>query len=120
MANKPIKEISKRKYIVFLGVFLCLLSLILFLNAGFVSKGLSFSFTYVLGFSSYILYGLLFAEGVFLIAKNKGISLLANKYFWFAVVFVVGLSGFITYLLVDQKELILSFIPSRSSVAIKT
>ena len=112
MAKKPIKEISKRKYVVFLGTFLCLLSLILFLNAGFVSKGLSFSFTYVLGFTSYILFGLIFAEGVFLIAKNKGISLLTNKYLWFSVVLVVGLSGLATYLLVEQESAILSFIDS--------
>ena len=118
MAKKTIKEFSKKTYLVFVGILLCLLSIILFLNAGYAAKGLSFSFTYVLGFTSYVLYGILLAEGIFLIFKNKGMGFLTNKYFWFSVVLVIGLSGLVTYLLVDQDGLgkYLSFINSKNEI----
>ena len=118
MAKKPIKEFSKKTYIVFIGILLCLLSIILFLNAGYAAKGISFSFTYVLGFTSYILYGIIFAEGIFLIFKNKGMGLLTCKYFWFAIVLIIGLSGLVTYFLVDQKEMYLSFINSEKEISL--
>ena len=116
MAKKPIKEISKKTYLIFIGILLCLLGISLVLNAGYCARGVSFSFTYVLGFTSYLLYGLLFAEGIFLIIKKKGMGLLTNKYFWFAIVLVVGLSGLVTYVLVDQTDKYISFINGQKEI----
>lgn len=109
MSNRNIKEISKKAYRIFIGIFLCLLGVSLCLNAGLCAKGLSFSFSYVLGLGSFLLYTFLFVEGVILMLKNKSFSALSNKYFWFAIIFLIGASGLVTYILVDQSALYLSF-----------
>ena len=117
MANKNIKEFSKKTYLIFIGILLCLLSVSLCLNAGYCAKGISFSFTYVLGFTSLLLYALVFVEGIFLIINGKGIRLITNKYFWFSIVLVIGLSGLATYIIVDQTKF-LSFVSNENEIDI--
>ena len=109
MSNRNIKEISKKAYRIFIGIFLCLLGITLGLNAGYAAKGVSFSFAFVLGLGSYLFYALLFVEGVFLIIRNKGMSIITSKYFWFAVILFIGATGLASYLLVDQSTSYLSF-----------
>ena len=67
MPSKKKLEISKRSFTLFIGILLCLFSIMLILNVGYVARAISFPFLYVFGFGAYLLYLLFFINGFCLI-----------------------------------------------------
>lgn len=69
--EKEIKEISNKKLRVVIGIFVCLFSVILFINTTAFPRVFTFVFAYLFGFASYLVYIALYVLGMFLIFGNK-------------------------------------------------
>ncbi len=76
MAKEKKKFVPKKKYFTYFGgIALCLLSIILIVNIGVVSRLLTFVPLALFGIVQYVFYGLLYAEGIYLLFKEKSIKI---------------------------------------------
>ena len=73
---------NKNHYFVFIGLFLCLITLILCLNTGPVARVLSTPFTYALGSCSYLVYIAFNLLGLRFIFVRKLLKIKINVYFF--------------------------------------
>ncbi|MCR5505462.1 MAG: DUF87 domain-containing protein [Bacilli bacterium] len=73
--KNKVHQVNKRTVAFFLGVALCLLSVILVMNVGYVARGIAFPFFYLFGTGSYILYLWMYAVGISLLFRGKGIKI---------------------------------------------
>lgn len=88
-SNKPVRKIEKKTFTFFGGIALCLFSVVLILNVGYVARFLALPFTYLFGLCSFILYIALYGIGLFLFFKEKMVKIKVNN-------FVIG--GFIIFI----------------------
>ncbi len=71
---KQIKDIPMNKIKFCLGLMLCLLSIILVIDAGYVARTFNFIFYFLFGFGLYFIYLIMFLSGIYLMFfKNKKI-----------------------------------------------
>lgn len=80
--NKPIKKIELKHFTFFGGIALCLFSVILILNVGYVARFFAIPFTYLFGLGSYVIYIGLYAIGLYLFFKEKGFKFKFNNFFF--------------------------------------
>lgn len=93
------KESTKSNSVkIFFGIFLCLISAVMFLNIGYLGRTLSFIFTFVLGQASYFLYGLLFIIGVINTINPKKRNLGGSRYIAGIIFVLLGASSLFSYL----------------------
>ena len=97
MKEKKPFTANKNHFYVFIGLFLCLFSIILVLNTGVVARVLSTPFTFVFGSLSYFLYVAINILGLRLIFAKKGIKLKFNSYFLASLLLYVSISMFFTH-----------------------
>ena len=88
---------NKNHFYVFIGLFLCLLSVVLVLNTGIVARILSTPFTFVFGSLSYFLYIAINILGLRLIFIKKGIRIKFNSYFLATLILIISVSMFFTH-----------------------
>ena len=88
---------NKNHFYVFIGLFLCLLSVILVLNTGVVARVLSTPFTFVFGSLSYFLYIAVNVLGLRLIFAKKGIKIKFSSYLLASLILFISLSMFFTH-----------------------
>ena len=81
---------NKNHFYVFLGLFFCLLSIILVLNTGPVARVLSTPFTFALGSFSYFLYLAINVLGLRMIFAKKFFRLRFNSYFFATIIMLVA------------------------------
>ena len=95
MANKKPFIVNKNHYFIFIGIFLCLITLILGLNIGPVAILLSTPFTYALGSIAYLLYIALHLLGLRFIFVRKILKIRFNVYFFATLILLIA--GMICY-----------------------
>lgn len=93
------KESTKSKLVrIFFGLFLCLISLVMFLNVGYIGRSLSFIFIFFFGQASYFLYAIFFIIGLLNIVNPKKKNLGGARYIAGVVVTLLAVSSLLTYL----------------------
>ena len=102
MKEKKPFAANKNHFYVFIGLFLCLFSIILVLNTGVVARVLSTPFTFVFGSLSYFLYVAINVLGLRLIFAKKGIKLKFNSYVLASIILFVSISMFFTHFYVTS------------------
>ena len=88
---------NKNHFYVFIGLFLCLFSVILVLNTGIVARVLSTPFTFLFGSLSYFLYIAINVLGLRLIFAKRGIKVRFNSYFLASLILFVSISMFFAH-----------------------
>ena len=88
---------NKNHFYVFIGLFLCLFSVILVLNTGIVARVLSTPFTFLFGSLSYFLYIAINVLGLRLIFAKKGIKVRFNSYFLASLILFISISMFFAH-----------------------
>ena len=90
--NKPVKQISARYMNFFIGVTICLISVILIMNVGYPARVIAFPFFYAFGIMSYGVYLLLYAVGLSYLFRGKGIKVKINaRFFGGLFIFLFGI-----------------------------
>ena len=97
MAEKKPFIANKNHFCVFVGLFLCLFSVILVLNTGVVARVLATPFTFAFGSLSYFLYIAINILGLRLIFAKKGIKVKFNSYFLASLLLFVSISMFFAH-----------------------
>ena len=97
MKEKKPFAANKNHFYVFIGLFLCLFSVILVLNTGVVARVLSTPFTFLFGSLSYFLYIAINVLGLRLIFAKKGIRIKFNSYVLASLLLFVSISMFFTH-----------------------
>lgn len=100
--NKKTKQISSRYMNFFIGVTICLISVILIMNVGYPARAIAFPFFYAFGIMSYGVYLLLYAVGLSYLFRGKGLKLKINARF-FGGLFIF-LSGILLATLIVCKK----------------
>ena len=88
---------TKNHFYIFLGLFLCLLSVILILNTGVVARVLSTPFTYLFGSLSYFIYFFFIVVGLRLVITKKVTKLRFNSYFFATIVMSIAVMMFFAH-----------------------
>ena len=97
MKEKKTFVANKNHFYVFIGLFLCLFSVILVLNTGVIARVLSTPFTFLFGSLSYFLYIPINVLGLRLIFAKKGIRIKFNSYVLASLLLFVSISMFFTH-----------------------
>ena len=95
MANKKPFVANKNHFYIFVGIAMCLITVILCLNTGPVARYASTPFTYAFGTLSYLLYIAFAALGLRFIFAKKFIKVKLNIYFFATLILLVA--AFIFY-----------------------
>ena len=96
MSDKVSKPISNRLFSIFGGIALILLSLILILNMVIIARAMTLPFFYVLGLSSYLLFGYVLIQGASLIFRQKMIPLKFSIQFVGVILSVISINLLLT------------------------
>ena len=88
---------TKNHFYVFLGLFLCLLNVVLILNTGVVARVLSTPFTYAFGSLSYFIYFFFLIVGLRMIVVKKFTKLKFNSYFFASIVMSIAIMMFFAH-----------------------
>lgn len=96
MGEKKIRIVSNRTVAFFVGVFICLLGVVLIMNVGYPARGVAFPFFYLFGIISYLLYLLLYILGCSFIFRGKGIKFKFNLRFIGAILLLVAVISLTT------------------------
>lgn len=105
-------ETTKSKVIrIFFGIFLCLISSIMFLNVGYLGRALSFIFTFLFGLTSYFFYGLLFIVGIVNITNPKRRNLGGTRYIAGIILTLLAVSSLFSYLF--AKSIVFADFPKK-------
>ena len=86
---------TKKHFYIFLGLFLCLFSLVICLNTGIVARVIATPFVFAFGAMSYVLLIFVNVVGLVMIFRKKMIRLKINTYFF--ATFALIISAFIFY-----------------------
>lgn len=78
MANNKVKDIDNKYFSFFSGIALCLFSVVLILNVGYVARLFALPFLYLFGLGSFIIYILTYAYGLYLFFKEKRANIKFN------------------------------------------
>ena len=97
MKEKKPFVVNRNHFCVFVGLFLCLFSVILVLNTGVVARVLATPFTFVFGSLSYFLYIGINVLGLRLIFAKKGFKIRFNSYLLATLILFVSISMFFTH-----------------------
>ena len=97
MSEKKPFVANRNHFYVFIGLFLCLFSIILVLNTGVVARVLSTPFTFAFGSLSYFLYIAINVLGLRLIFAKKGIKIKFNSCVLASLLLFVSISMFFTH-----------------------
>ncbi|MBQ6730939.1 MAG: hypothetical protein IJR08_03420 [Bacilli bacterium] len=97
MKEKKPFTANKNHFYVFIGLFLCLFSVILVLNTGVVARVLSTPFTFLFGSLSYFLYIAINVLGLRLIFAKKGIKIRFNSYFLASLILFISITMFFAH-----------------------
>ena len=88
---------TKNHFYVFIGLFLCLLSVVLILNTGVVARVLSTPFTYAFGSLSYFLYFFVLIIGLRSVFAKKVTKLRFNSYLFATIVMIIAIMMFFAH-----------------------
>lgn len=86
--KKQVQHVSNRLLTFFGGLFLCLISLSLVINIGWINRAFTYVFSFLFGASSLLVYCFLFALGISFIFREKGITI---KFHWTYFLPFIGL-----------------------------
>ena len=89
--KKISQRINERTIAFFIGVTICLFSVILIMNVGAPARLFALPFLYLFGVVSYVFYILLYALGLSFLFRGKGIKLKLNSRFFGGLLIFVGL-----------------------------
>ena len=95
MANKKPFVANKNHFYIFVGIAMCLITVILCLNTGPVARYAAFPFVYAFGALSYALFIAVAALGLRFIFAKKFIKIKFNIYFFASLILIVA--GFMFY-----------------------
>ncbi len=90
MANKKPFVANKNHFYIFIGIAMCLITVILCLNTGPVARYAAFPFVYAFGALSYVLFIVVAALGLRLIFAKKFIKIKLNIYFLATLILLVA------------------------------
>ncbi len=92
MSNEKKKFQIDHKYFTFFGgIAYSLLAVILVMNIGYFARVVAFPFLYLFGMCSYVIYGLLYANGIFLLFKGTNMKLRPIRIVGLVLVFLAAL-----------------------------
>ena len=97
---------NKNHFYVFLGLFFCLISIILVLNVGPVARVLSTPFTFTLGWVSYFLYLVINILGLRMIFAKKFCRLRFNSYFFATIVLLIAILMIVSHFAVMNDKIV--------------
>ena len=95
MANKKPFVANKNHFYIFIGIAMCLITVILCLNTGPVARYAAFPFVYAFGALSYALFIAVAALGLRFIFAKKFIKVKFNIYFFASLILIIA--GFMFY-----------------------
>lgn len=95
MANKKPFVANKNHFYIFVGIAMCLITVILCLNTGPVARYAAFPFVYAFGALSYALFIAVAALGLRFIFAKKFIKIKFNIYFFASLILIIA--GFMFY-----------------------
>lgn len=105
MADKKKFKVNNRTFSFFVGVFICLLAVILIMNVGYPARAVALPFFYLFGIGSYLIYILLYAYGLSYLFRGKGIKMKINLRFFGVILFFIALMGLSTIVICKTSEL---------------
>ncbi len=118
--KKARKPVQKRYFTFFGGIAFCLFSVVLILNVGYVARAIAFPFAYLFGLGSYVIYILVYAYGLFLFFKEKGLKLKLNNIFFGGLIIFLSVLMIATLIVTRNSELNFSnFVSSYNDVVNK-
>lgn len=90
--KKKTRQVNPRTFSFFVGVAICLLSVILIMNVGYPARAFAFLPFYLLGIGSYAFYLFLYAVGLSYLFRGKGLGFkLNNKFLGVFLLVIAGL-----------------------------
>lgn len=96
--NENNKIVSSKLMKIILGLFLCLISVIMILDVGYIGRTLTFAFTFLFGFTSYFFYALFFVIGIVLIFRQKDTKIHIGAYVTGIVIVLIATQMLLTYI----------------------
>lgn len=96
--NENNKIVSNKLMKIILGLFLCLISVVMILDIGYIGRTLTFVFTFLFGFTSYFFYALFAIIGIVLIFKQKDTKIHVGAYVAGALIMLIGAQMLLTYI----------------------
>ncbi|MCD8203582.1 MAG: hypothetical protein LUB56_00420 [Coprobacillus sp.] len=104
LLNRNTNKSYRGQVTFFLGIFLILLSLVLFLNTWYIARTLTYIFTYSFGIMSYVIYAFIYATG-FILAFFKDRFHLDHKIRIIGVILIfIGLMVLITCIYISVNS----------------
>ena len=114
--KKTIHHVNKKTVAFFLGVLLCLVSIILVVNVGYVARAIAFPFFYTFGITSYLIYLWFYIQGVSFLFRKKGIKVtLSWRTLGFILIFL-GLSAITTLIFAKNSLPTMNFLKEYNNV----
>lgn len=102
--NKLPKIISKKSILIMFGLSLLLLVFVLILDIGYVAKTINFLPIYLFGYTTFVIYSLMFMVGVYYVFFYKDKTIKLNFYRIFSLLLcLISISGFLTLLMCDES-----------------
>ena len=102
--NKPIKKIPNRNFTFFGGIALCLFSVILILNVGYVARAFALPFTYLFGLGAYVIYITIYAFGLYMFFKEKALKVKLNNFFFGGLVIFISVLMIATLIILNVSS----------------
>ena len=117
--KKPVKKIQKRSFTFFGGIAFCLFAVVLILNVGYVIRAIAYPFVLFFGAASSLIYFFIYAFGLSLFFREKGIKFRFNNYFFGALIIFIGTTMIATLVATSKDALTSSTFFSRYNELMK-
>ena len=119
MNKKKKFTVNQRTFSFFIGVFICLLSVILIMNVGYPARAIALPFFYTFGIGSYLIYLFLYAVGLSYLFRGKGIKLKINLRFFGVLLLFIAILGISTLIICSRAELTKDFFSTYNNLLFK-
>ena len=117
--KKKKMQITKRSFTFFGGIAFCLLAVVLILNVGYIIRAVAFPFVFFFGAASYLIYFLIYAYGLSLFFREKGIKFRLNNFLVGGLIIFLGVLVIATLVATSKQALSLSDFSSRFNAILK-
>ncbi len=95
--NDSKKPAFEKYFLFFLGVLLCLISIVLVLNIGYVGRALTLPFVYLFGTMAYVIYAIIYIFGFYMLIKVKTLKVKKKKYIFGFLITFIGAAIILSY-----------------------
>ena len=114
--NKPIKKIKNSNFTFFGGIALCLFSVILILNVGYVARFFALPFTYLFGLGAYVFYIAIYSFGLYMFFKEKALKIKLKNYIFGGLVIFISVLMIATLIILNTSSVNVAIKPKDDSV----